>query len=44
MAAFLHDAVLLYVIALNRTISQGLDARSGQVVFNNMRLVEFPGT
>jgi hypothetical protein len=42
-ASFLHDAVLLYAIALNETIDKGLDARSGVVVAKHMRSKLFKG-
>ena len=35
-APFLHDAVLLYAIALNEAMVKGLDYRSGIVVASQM--------
>jgi len=43
-AAFLHDAVMLYAIALNETIAKGLDYRSGVVVANQMSNRLFSGS
>jgi len=42
-AAFLHDAVILYAIALNRTYAKGEDVNSGVVVAKNCRGVTFRG-
>jgi len=35
-AAFLYDAVILYAIAVNETMTKGLDYRSGVVVASQM--------
>lgn len=35
-AAFLYDAVMLYALALNTTLSDGECARNGTAVMNNM--------
>jgi len=43
-AAFLHDAVILYAIALNETMTKGLDYRSGIVVASHMRNKLFAGS
>ena len=43
-AAFLHDAVILYAVALNETIARGLDYRSGVVVASHMRNRLFSGS
>ena len=40
---FLYDAVLLYAIALNETITKGLNPRSGKDVAANMRSKVFSG-
>lgn len=40
---FLHDAVLLYAIALNQTMMNGGDVRSGVVVAEQMRGKAFRG-
>jgi len=42
-AAFLHDAVLLYAIALNETYRKGQDVNSGIVVARNCRGKTFRG-
>jgi len=42
-AAFLYDAVMLYAIALNETITKGLDYRSGVVVAQQMSNKLFSG-
>uniref|UniRef100_A0A0K0F8E6 Guanylate cyclase n=1 Tax=Strongyloides venezuelensis TaxID=75913 RepID=A0A0K0F8E6_STRVS len=38
-----YDAVLLYAIALNKTISEGKDARSGKHITNKMWGITFKG-
>ena len=43
-AAFLHDAVILYAVALNETIAKGMDYRSGIVVASHMRNKLFTGS
>ena len=40
---FLHDAVLLYAIALNESLSKGKDPRSGVAVAAQMRNKVFQG-
>ena len=40
---FLHDAVVLYAIALNKTMNQGANVRSGVEVVSNMRKESFKG-
>jgi len=42
-AAFLHDAVILYAIALNETFRKGQDVNSGVVVARNCRGKTFRG-
>jgi len=42
-AAYLHDAVILYAIALNETMAKGLDYRSGIVIANQMSNKLFSG-
>jgi hypothetical protein len=43
-AAFLHDAVILYAIALNETYRKGQDVNSGTVVAKNCRGKFFKGS
>ena len=43
-AAFLHDAVILYAIALNETFRKGQDVNSGVVIARNCRGKTFRGT
>lgn len=43
-AAFLHDAVILYAVALNESIAKGMDYRSGIVVASHMRNKLFTGS
>jgi len=40
---FLHDAVILYAIALNETFRKGQDVDSGVVVAKNSRGKSFKG-
>ena len=40
---FLHDAVLLYAIALNETMRKGQDFRSGVDIQENMKGKVFDG-
>eukprot|EP00794_Sanderia_malayensis_P016937 gene16937-18644_t len=42
-AAFLHDAVLLYALALNKTLNQGKSANDGKAVVENMLNASFTG-
>jgi len=42
-APFLHDAVILYAIALNESMTKGLDYRSGIVVASQMSNKLFSG-
>jgi hypothetical protein len=41
---FLYDAVMMYAIALNETLSKGLDPSNGLNVVKNLRLKSFSGT
>jgi len=43
-AAFLYDAVILYAIALNETMTKGLDYRSGVAVASQMSNKLFSGS
>ncbi|CAH1773110.1 unnamed protein product [Owenia fusiformis] len=40
---FLHDAVYLYLLALNATISNGLDYKNGSMIFAMAKEMEFDG-
>ena len=42
-APYLHDAVLLYAHALNKTITKGMDSRSGADVAANFPNIIFSG-
>lgn len=42
-AAFLHDAVILYAIALNETYRKGQDINSGLAISRNTRGKTFKG-
>ena len=42
-AAFLHDAVMLYAIALKETYRKGEDVNNGEVVAKNCRGITFRG-
>lgn len=40
-AVYLYDAVYLYALALNKTFSNGQDARDGTAVLNNIKQISF---
>ena len=40
---FLYDAVLLYAIAINETLSKGQNPRSGSAIFQNFQGKVFRG-
>ncbi|XP_070581797.1 atrial natriuretic peptide receptor 1-like [Ptychodera flava] len=40
---YLHDAVLMYAIALNKTLQQGFDARDGKTWLSNVKGLRFEG-
>lgn len=40
---FLHDAMYLYAIALNKTLSQGGNISDGVLIVNNTRDLSFVG-
>lgn len=42
-AAFLHDAVLLYAVAIAETLNNGSDVRSGLDIARGMRGKSFSG-
>lgn len=40
-ANYLYDAVFLYALALNKTLSNGKDPRDGTAVFHNLKQTSF---